>query len=410
MRVSCAAMELATRWLVLLLLASAAPALAQPPRAVVLRFEGWRSNETREAVVSALAPEVALVDEAQAVTAAQELGVDVSTPEGMARVVRHLGIVLVIAGSVEGRGRAATATLYVLDDAGDELVERSAPQPEAGAAAVEAAREAQEILARRNAPEPEPEAEPEPEPVVVPPELPAPAPPRWTPKQVIALGGIRIRHVGTYVGDASGNVHFLETTPYPEIALELAFRPWFSAPDELRGIFLAAQGSFSVGTSYLASTGEARSMTSLRFALDAGYAHRVEDIVEIGGTLGIGVEGVQIDAPVAFPSTLFTFLRPALIARVRAFSDLLVVEGGLGARIGLDGGPLAAAYGPGFLFGGVDAFAGVAGTVEPGFTWAARLGYLHHTFGFSGGGGSMAAGTGGIDQAIDVRLLVGWAI
>ncbi|MCZ7681077.1 MAG: hypothetical protein M5U28_20735 [Sandaracinaceae bacterium] len=137
---------------------------AQVPRAIVLRFEGWRASQARDAVVEALAPEVQLVTEDRAVAAAEEIGVDVSSPEGMARVVSHLGITLIVAGSVEGRGRGAETIVIVLDPTGNELARRSGPAPQRaadhagiGAAAVEALREAQSVLARQNEPEPEPE-------------------------------------------------------------------------------------------------------------------------------------------------------------------------------------------------------------------------------------------------------------
>jgi hypothetical protein len=155
--------------------------------------------------------------------------------------------------------------------------------------------------------------------------------------------------------------------------------------------------------------GDARGFTSLRFALDVGYVYVVADPLDIAGMVGFGIEGVQLDIPDEFPSTLFSYLRPALEGRLRALGELLMIEAGLGARIGLDGGPIAAAFGPGFVFGGVDVFVGVTGIVEPGFAWAARFGYIHHALSFSGGGGSLAIGIDGVDQAIDARLLVGWA-
>ena len=119
----------------------------------------------------------------------------------------------------------------------------------------------------------------------------------------------------------------------------------------------------------------------------------------------------QLDTPDALSSTLFTYLRPAIGGRIRPMlDDLVLLEAGIGGRIGLDGSDLAAAYGPDLGFGGVDLFAGVTGFYEPGFWWLARLGYTHHVLGFSGGGGTRAAGTSGVDEAIDLRLAVGWSI
>ncbi|MFN7702374.1 MAG: hypothetical protein ACK5U8_31095, partial [Deltaproteobacteria bacterium] len=65
-------------------------------RAIVLSFEGWRAEQARAAVANALGTQYELVSEEQAITAAAQIAVDVSTPEGMASVVQHLGIELVV--------------------------------------------------------------------------------------------------------------------------------------------------------------------------------------------------------------------------------------------------------------------------------------------------------------------------
>lgn len=398
--------------------AAAGAAHAQVPRAIVLRFEGWRSSQARDAVVEALAPEVQMVTEDRAVSAAAEIGVDVSSPEGMASVVTHLGITLIVAGAVEGRGRGAETIVIVLDPTGNELARRSAPAPqrpsdrgEIGAAAVEALREAQSVLRRQSEPEPEPEPEVPVETPERPPSRHEPAPVGWPPRQVTILAGVRVRTIGTYVDDTSGRVQFFAADAYPEIDLELSFRPWYDKADEVRGVFFGVQGGFSVGMAYIATpSNEERGMTSLRFRLDAGYAHVLGDIFELSGMVGFGLEGVQLDQPEGFPSTLFSYLRPGIGMRVRAVPDLLIVEAGIGGRIGLDGGPLAAAYGPGFFFGGVDLYAGVAGRVEPGFSWAARVGYTHHALSLSGDAGTLGNGTGGVDEVVEGRFLIGWSL
>ncbi len=391
---------------------------AQVPRAIVLRFEGWRASQARDAVVEALAPEVQLVTEDRAVAAAEEIGVDVSSPEGMARVVSHLGITLIVAGSVEGRGRSAETVVMVLDPTGNELARRSGPAPQRaadhagiGAAAVEALREAQSVLARQSEPEPEPEPDAPVEPAEPPPSEAAPAEVGWRPRQLLVLAGVRVRNIGTYIDDSSGRVHFFAADAFPEIDLELSYRPWYDKPDEVRGVFFGIQGSFSVGMAYIATpSNEQRGMTSLRFRLDAGYAHVLGDVVELAGMIGFGVEGVQLDQPEGFPSTLYSFLRPAIGVRVRAVPDFIILEAGIGGRIGLDGGPLAAAYGPSFFFGGVDLYAGVAGRVEPGFSWAARIGYTHHALSISGDMGTFANGIGGMDEVVEGRFLIGWSL
>jgi len=413
-RVAVAALLALTAWAGAL----ATVARAQPPRAIVLRFDGPRADRARDAVVLALAPEVQLVTEEQAVATAANLGVDVSSPEGMATVIENLGIRLVVVGSVRGRGRRAETRITVIDPTGDELAQRSAPSPRRaadreaiGEAAIEAVREARAALERARAPEPEPQPEPRPS-------MMAPRPPEqrqepeagWAPKQLVVYAGVRIRTVGSYIVDDTDLLHFFTSDAYPEIDLELALRPWPEAPDALRGIFFGAQGSFSVGMAYVDSLGATHGMTSLRFRFDLGYAHVFGDVFELAGMLGFGIEGVQLDQVDTFPSTLFSFLRPGVAGRLRLVPDFLIVEAGIGGRIGLDGGPLAATYGPGLFFGGVDVFLGVAGTVEPGFSWAARIGYVHHALELSGMGGTFATGVSGTDETIEGRFLLGWSI
>ncbi|MCZ7681076.1 MAG: hypothetical protein M5U28_20730 [Sandaracinaceae bacterium] len=152
-----------------------------------------------------------------------------------------------------------------------------------------------------------------------PPSETAPAEVGWRPRQLLVLAGVRVRNIGTYIDDSSGRVHFFAADAFPEIDLELSYRPWYDKPDEVRGVFFGIQGSFSVGMAYIATpSNEQRGMTSLRFRLDAGYAHVLGDVVELAGMIGFGVEGVQLDQPEGFPSTLYSFLRPAIGVRVRA--------------------------------------------------------------------------------------------
>lgn len=412
--------------LALALAAALAPAvaLAQPtpvPRVIVLRFEGWRSSTARDAVLREIASYVELVDEEQAVVAAQEIGVDVSTPEGMAQVVEHLGISLVIAGSVEGRRRRAETVIIVVDPQGEEVARRTGPGPlrrgdrqAIGQAAIEAIQEAQSVIEQRQQaamapPEPEEPAAP-----MMAREDPEPTEPAetvgWRQPLMTALIGLRLRNAGSYVRDASANLHFFEADVYPEIDVYAIFRPLAEADDASRGLILGLQGSFSVGIAYVRAAGNQAGMTSLRFRADVGYGHVVGDVVELAGMVGFGVEGVQLDDPDGFPSTLYSFLRPGVMARFRAVPSLLTIEAGVGGRIGLDAGPLAGAYG-GLFFGGVDLFAGLSGIVEPGFSWAARFGYTYMELDFDGvTGGSLGNGISGLDENIEVRLLLGWSL
>ena len=73
-------------------LVSTVRAQSTATRAIVLTFEGGRRGDTaRDAAIAELASHVELVTEDQAVATAQSMGIDVSTPEGLAEVVREPG-------------------------------------------------------------------------------------------------------------------------------------------------------------------------------------------------------------------------------------------------------------------------------------------------------------------------------
>jgi len=118
------------------LTALAPSAVEAQARAIVLSFEGWHADQARSAVADALAQQYVLVTEEQAINAAAQIAADVSTPEGMAAVVQHLGIELVVGGSVAGTGRRSTTTIFVLDRNGNEIGNATAPGP-TGRAAVQ---------------------------------------------------------------------------------------------------------------------------------------------------------------------------------------------------------------------------------------------------------------------------------
>ena len=409
--------------LALVTLALALPARAQPtqvPRVVVLRFTGWHADQARQILAEEIAPFVELVDEQRAVFAAQELGVDVSTPEGMQEVVEHLGVSLVIAGAVEGRRASATMQIIVVDSAGEELATETAPapvdsnRPAIGAAANRAIEAAQEVLrARESPPEPEPEPEPEPAPIVEPePEpQPEPEPIAWRQPYVTALAGLRIRSASTRVeNEAAGPPFGFSADAYPEIDVLTVFRPLAEAPDASRGLWLGLEGSFSVGIAYVGADGNERGMTSFHLRVDAGYGYVLAEVFELVGMIGFGVDGMLLDDPDGFPSALYSYLRPAILGRIRAYEDLFLIELGVGGRIGLDGGDLGPAYGPGLFFGGLDLVAGVGGIIAPGFAWTARFGYAYQALSFDGAGGSLGDGLTGSDEVFEGRFLVGAAL
>lgn len=391
------------------------------PRTVVLRFEGWRAEQARRAAVEGLQGSFELVEESALIDDAARIGVDVSTPEGMAAVVEHLGVTLVVGGFVEGTGRRATTTVWVMDVRGNELTRRQTSGPgggrgaaaEIGQAANAAAGEAIAVLNR-----PPPEAEP---PVEVPPdeveeipghhdEEPVDVSGRWNQQLVRALVGLRIRN-RTIAVTPNTDANRFDADFFPDLQLAVEIRPFAMDPGALRGLYFALSGGVSVGMTYVQQDFDAPSMTSFNFEVDAGYGLVLAELVELVFSLGVGLDGFDLaDAElVDFPSTLYSFVRPAVQARIRLVpAHLLVAELGVGGRLVWDAGGLQAQdrFGPeGTTAGGVDFFLGLAGTIDPGFSWAARFAYTSYFLGFNGGIEESRA----TDEAVQIWLMVGWA-
>lgn len=407
---------------------SAVRAQSTATRAIVLTFEGGRQGaQAREAVLFALQSHVELVTEDQAIETAQAMGIDVGSPGGLAEVVEELRVGLVVTGGVRGRGRNARTELVVVDPQGEELARLEAPGPRTRRARAEIERAAIEVVdaamaAReaQNAPEPEPEPQ---GPIIYDDEGPSEREeeddddeiegPRWRHPLLLARVGVRIRSVSTSVDEEATNTRFFfDADMFPELELAVQVRPLTDAEEPLaRGLILGVDGGVSVGIQYLdVATDELRTMTSFRFRADVGYGFTFGNVFELQGLVGFGMEGVDLEAPTVFPSTFYTYLRPAVVGRVDLFRRVFLLEGGVGGRIGLDGGPLSGAFGPNMSWHGVDVWGGFSGIVAPGFAWGASFGYTFHVLGFDGDGGTFGDGGPGRDETLEIRLLVGAAL
>lgn len=408
-----------------------APSLAQDgrARAVVLRFEGPRAEQARRAAVSGLETQYELVDESALIDTAARIAVDVSTPEGMAAVVEHLGVTLVIGGFVEGSGRRATTTVWVMDVRGNELTRRQTVGPTGRGAAQEIATAASQAAAEGMAVlhPPQPDVPP---PVGDPPiddgggfsdeeppgrDEPVDVEGRWNQPLLRALVGLRIRNRTIAVTPDVDRDQFVADF-YPDLQLEVQLRPLSRDPGPLRGLYFALTAGVSVGMTYVQNDGDTPSMTSYNFEIDAGYGLVLAELVELVFSIGLGIDGFDLadyEPPAGtfrdFPSTLYSFFRPAVQGRFRLLPDhLLLAEVGLGGRLVWDVGPLQdpSRFAPeGVGAGGVDFFLGLAGIIEPGFSWAARFSYTTYLIGFNGGVDESRAQ----DEALQIWLMVGWA-
>ncbi|AKF08496.1 hypothetical protein [Sandaracinus amylolyticus] len=404
---------------------TAIPALAQSrPRAVVLRFEGWRAEQARRAAMQGLEQGYELVPEQALVDTASRLGVDVSTPEGMATVVEDLRVELVVGGFVEGTGRRATTTVWIMDIRGNELTRRttSAPSGRGGTqdiavAASEAAAEGIAVLHR-----------PPPEPIEVPRDEPETAHEvapdhhmmredvdvsgRWNQPIVRALAGLRIRN-RTAAISPNAEQHRFDADFFPDIQLAVELRPLALSPGAERGLYFAVSGGFSAGLSYVRRDGQTRDMMTYDFEVDAGYGLVLAEMVELVFSAGFGIDGFDLSdwlpTPGApdFASTLYTYIRPAVQGRIRLVPNhLLVAELGFGGRIVVDSGPIQYLGPDGTSNGGIDLFLGLAGQLDIGFSWAARFAYQSYFLGFSG---MPAVAESGTDESIQIWLMVGWS-
>lgn len=409
-------------------------ALAQRPRVIVLSFEGWRAEQARRAVVSGLETSYELVDEAAAVTAAGEIGVDVSTPDGMSAVVAHLGIELVVGGSVTGRNRAASTSIWVSDIQGNELATATGPSPSArggadaiGAAALVACEQAYLAL--------HPPAPPPVEVDDAPPlfeeveERPGARPPppddseRWRLPFLRLLVGLDLRNRTAAIAPNSDTSRF-EASIFPTIAFQVESHPLSFSSGPENGLFLSVAGAFSAGMTYTnAIDGVSYPMNTYFFEGNAGYGGVIANLVEIGGTVGMGIDGFGLEQrpgmsmilphdDLEFPSVELFYFRPAIYTRIRLFQDFVQLEGGFGGRIFIGTGQIGSndgVWNDGFgSGGGFDFNLGIGGVIDPGFTYSARFGYSGNYISLSDSPRTTPS-TGATDEAIHIQLFVGWA-
>jgi hypothetical protein len=434
------------------------------PRVIVLSFEGWHADEAREAVAEALATDYTVVPEADAITAADEIRVDVGTPEGMAAVVQHLRIDLVVGGSITGTGRRSQLTLFVLDANGNELANAEVPGPSRaaamgpiGQAAIESCAIAYQALPR--APEPEPEPQPEdPEGRSLdeleherpgarpgwgdPDRADAPSANRWhQPLFTAALfGDIGSRTAGLNPGPTETIYGF---GSIGRLGLTVDTRPFAQNDDALRGLYAHLDLGFSLGTLYLPANEaeDALPAQSVAFEIDVGYALTIAEAVELIGSIGFGYDAFSQAEPARifnndFPSTAYPYLPITLGGRVRLLPSSisgvdLHLEAAAGPRILFGGGELAAIDGPFFPpvggincasptrdldcgnFGsvggvGVNFYAGLGLIIDPGITLGLRFQYVGYFLGFSEGVGARAKESG-TDENMRLQLLAGYS-
>jgi hypothetical protein len=337
------------------------------------------------------------VSEEQAINTAAQIAVDVSTPEGMAAVVQHLGIELVVGGSVAGTGRRSSTTIFVLDRNGNEIGNGQAPGPTGraatgpiGQAALGACATAMNVLHP-------------PQPVIVE-ETPPPQeeqPPREEEPPMRSLEDIENEVAGESRGQGGSGRSFeddrpsepgdgrwnqpvfrglfqvdfrnraasvipsneaavvpFNTTdvdgfaPYPQLGLDLELRPMANNDDALRGLYARVATWFSVGINYYpVNEVDPVPLQVFGIEVDVGYAFTIAEVFELIGSLGFGYDSYSLTLAQNihesdFPSAAYPYLPISVGGRVRLLPSSisgvdLRLEAMVGPRIPFGGGQLA---------------------------------------------------------------------
>ena len=370
-------------------------------RAIVLSFEGWHADQARAAVADALSTQFELVSEEQAINAAAQIAVDVSTPEGMAAVVGHLGIELVVGGSVAGTGRRSTTTIFVLDRNGNQIGDGNAPGPTGraavgpiGQAALQAANNAMLVL---HPPDPGPTQQDLPPPQEETPPPQEEEPPMRTmedienerPGQARGQGGsggggsfreegpsepvdgrwnqpifrgflqldLRNRNASVIPADGASVIPSNSTdiggyAPYPQFGVDLELRPMAGNDDALRGLYARVASWFSLGINYYPfNEVDPVPLQVFGIEVDIGYALTLGEVVELIANIGFGFDSYSLTLAQTihesdFPSTAYPYLPINVGGRVRLLPASvsgvdLHLEAMVGPRIVFGGGQLA---------------------------------------------------------------------
>lgn len=348
----------------------------------------------------------------------RERGLEVTEtapPDDLAAAAREAGAGAIVTGRVRSRRRQYQVTLQVRDATGGEqggvrmrvrgaggvsrLVDRLAGELEL---VPTAASPSAEPLAdpgsdeAREAPPPVSEARPT--------ESPPPAAPTdaeaFPVQALFQVGaGLRSRSVELLSPDGVDAAYRVE--PYFELTARAEARFFDVA-------FVRASFGSSVG---LTSEREDPRLGQLdtwfvRFRGDAGASWWIEDQVELGAALGIGWDRYELAFNELLPTAEYLHLRPAIVSGFRLLGRLLVLDAELGARFPFGVGQLESVYGRDHDVWGVDGLMRLHGLVEPGFTWAAEVGFRHYELTFRRPDGAVT----GHDAGWHATAWVGWQI
>lgn len=406
------------------LAALAAPAAAQNPRGVVLRFRGPSSSQARTAVVRAIGDTLELQRQDDARSAARRLGVSLDSGAGVSAIAQDMNLTVVVQGRVVGRGRNAVTELHVIDNAGNEVSFREIPgnprgrsgRRAVGEVAVEAIQQALQAIDAREQEEAravaaaaaetsqydrdtfEDEVEDEPrEPAAVP-----------YVAAYLGYGG-RSRHSEVDIEGGARRVY--DSSLFSELTLHADVHPLASSSGAGQGLYVGFDLAVALGL----SSSEAGTMTDIdttayRLRVDAGYIARIaDDRAQVGALVGFGVDSFSLGANTILPSSSYPQLRIGALGRYDIIQDTLFARVDLGFRYAFGVGDLADSFGSGGSALGMDVGLSLGGMFDMGFAWGVRFGYDRLSLDFSGDA-TDAPATGGSDASVSLGIQLGWAI
>lgn len=238
------------------------------------------------------------------------------------------------------------------------------------------------------------------------------------PVLVVLVGaGARARRIHLDIGDGAGGSapRSFETGAYLDFGWHALARPWArrSAQPALAAIVFQLDGGSGVGfTVEPEQTGISLRTNAWRLIGQAGYLYPLGRL-RVGGLVGVGADLLEIDLNAVLPSSRIVYARlgPAVAADlVRSWLEIRV---DFGLRFPFTLGNLADSFGADSSAFGLDAALMLGGRVDPGFSYALRLGWSYYRMRFSGAVEdvpSSGEGGTGTDHALTIQVLVGWSL
>lgn len=423
-------------WRILIILAAflwiASPpsmGLAQDkPEAVVLSFRGSGGSTARVQALRGVRQHVSLRPRKEAEAIAKVFEASLKDAKGRRVVADELGIDYLIWGAVTGKGSKRRTEIRIAGADGKQISAYEAPPP--GKSANNAMIRQAAKLAIKDAIAAVPPSERAPEPVQAP--KPTPEPKKRAPSQEtkpergetlpvfvgLVGGGGRVRNIKVNIDDgtSAGGVRKYESNVFFAIAGQFQFRPATRSPNsKLRGLYLQLDGSLGIGLEASPiGTPDTLSITTYQVLGQFGYVAKLRK-GQVGGTAGIGFDHFGIAPNPIMASSSYLYVRPAFIGRYDFIADLFYGRIDLGFRYPFGLGELEDAFGSSSSGLGFDASLMLGGTLDVGFTYAARVAWERYQLSFSGPTATAALepaaadGTDGYDQTVSFQLLVGWS-